>query len=182
MSQRANWLLGLIDGLRTYAGVGVAPETPTEIDVEELIDYLWQEVGISGFTLERAVPSEPVVVGRTPVTHILSNLIANAVHHHHRAEGRIKVSVGRHLDGVQIVVEDDGPGVEARYREYVLEALTTLQPRDRGGRSGLGLAIVKRFVDQLGGSIVLDDSELGGLRVTVRWSDDGAAGLADLPG
>lgn len=76
-----------------------------------------------------------------------------------------KVRARLAVDGasIRVIVEDDGPGLPPEKRA---EALA------RGGRldesvpgTGLGLAIVQEIAGLYGGSVALDDSELGGLRV-----------------
>jgi signal transduction histidine kinase len=74
-----------------------------------------------------------------------------------------------HGNHVAIIVEDDGPGIPESDRQRVFERFVRLdeaRARDVGG-SGLGLAIVREVVAGHGGSVVLDDSPLGGARFTV---------------
>ena len=71
-------------------------------------------------------------------------------------------------DGAQVVVtvDDDGPGLEPGLREAVLRRGVRVD--ETGPGSGLGLAIVRDLCDLYGGSIALDTSPFGGLRVTLR--------------
>ncbi len=64
-----------------------------------------------------------------------------------------------------LVVEDDGPGLPAEARGDVFERGARLDERRPG--SGLGLSIVNDLVTLYGLAIALDDSPLGGLRVSV---------------
>ena len=71
---------------------------------------------------------------------------------------------------VEIVVEDDGPGIPENRRE---EAFRPFHRLDEGrnlqsGGSGLGLAIARDIARAHGGDIVLDKSAMGGLKAVIR--------------
>ncbi|HCO55511.1 MAG TPA: hypothetical protein DIT93_10895, partial [Pelagibacterium sp.] len=67
---------------------------------------------------------------------------------------------------VEIVVEDNGPGLTAAEAGQVLRRGVRLDEKTPG--SGLGLDIVKELVDIYGGDLTLTRSDLGGLRATLR--------------
>jgi signal transduction histidine kinase len=93
---------------------------------------------------------------------LLGNLLDNAWKWA-RTTIRLSITAGRQTD---IVVEDDGTGIEAGELDQMLR---------RGGRQdetitghGIGLSVVRGMVEELGGSIEIGRSEtLGGLRITV---------------
>ena len=66
---------------------------------------------------------------------------------------------------VQIVVEDNGPGLSEDEARAVLRRGVRLDEKTPG--SGLGLDIVKELVDVYGGELTLGRSQLGGLRATL---------------
>ena len=77
-------------------------------------------------------------------------------------------------DGVELVVEDDGPGEPGGRAERVFERFVRLdeaRARDAGG-SGLGLAIVEEIVRAHGGSVSVSSSQ----RWAVRGSSYGCRG------
>ncbi|MDX9875556.1 MAG: ATP-binding protein [Spongiibacteraceae bacterium] len=63
-------------------------------------------------------------------------------------------------DGLVIAIDDDGPGVPLPLRARVLERGVRADGRHEG--QGLGLAVVADLLAHLGGSIDVDESELGG--------------------
>ena len=102
--------------------------------------------------------------GSNDLQRILFNLIVNArdaVGMH----GRIQLGA-RMLENqmIEIRVDDDGPGIDEADRERMLEPYET---GDESDGVGLGLAVCQRTAEELGGSLVLDDSPLGGLAVRV---------------
>ncbi|MEA3292027.1 MAG: ATP-binding protein, partial [Pseudomonadota bacterium] len=66
--------------------------------------------------------------------------------------------------GVELVIEDNGPGFPEEMIERIFEPYVTSKKKG----TGLGLAIVKRIVEEHGGMIRAGNAESGGGRVTMR--------------
>jgi signal transduction histidine kinase len=107
---------------------------------------------------------------------VLRNAGDNAARHAHST---VAMSTSRTPGGIEICVDDDGPGIAPGDRSRVFERFVRLdaaRARDHGG-SGLGLAIVAEVVAAHGGRVAMADSPLGGaqLRITLpAASDDGS--------
>ncbi|WP_348538844.1 ATP-binding protein [Sphingomonas alba] len=101
-----------------------------------------------------------VAIERQDLDEMLGNLVENAAKY---GNGRVFVTVEQVGDkGVEILVEDDGPGIPAAERESIFQRGARLDT-DKPG-TGLGLAIVRDVAEIYGGSIRLEESEdLGGL-------------------
>jgi len=69
-------------------------------------------------------------------------------------------------DRMQLVVEDDGPGLPPDRREEVIRRGARLDENAPG--SGLGLSIIDELARAYRGSLSLGDSQLGGLSVIVQ--------------
>jgi signal transduction histidine kinase len=117
-----------------------------------------------------AVSAGRITGDATGLRRALNNLADNAARH-----AQSKVSFGlTTIDGtVVLTVDDDGPGIPQPDRRRVLERfvrLDTARTRDTGntGGSGLGLAIVTQLVTAHGGSISIEQSQLGGAQVIIR--------------
>lgn len=97
---------------------------------------------------------------------MLQNLLDNALRYGTRAEVQVK-----HLtNAVEIMVDDNGPGIPADKRQDVFRPFTRLDEArnlNQGG-VGLGLTIARDVARGHGGNITLSHSPLGGLRATVR--------------
>ncbi len=105
-------------------------------------------------------------LGMPPETlsEILGAVLENAVRH---ARRQVRMRADASGQGVAITIEDDGPGIaEARVGEALLRGARLDQS---GPGSGLGLAIARELVEATGGTIHLDASPLGGLRVAFAW-------------
>ncbi len=94
---------------------------------------------------------------------IIGNLLENAGKW---ASRRVNITVGAAMGGqrqFEIVIEDDGPGLEDDKMEAALKRGSRVDETKPG--TGLGLAIVQDTVREYGGQLHLDRSPLGGLRV-----------------
>jgi signal transduction histidine kinase len=124
--------------------------------VERAVTRLYPDV-----TVDIAGDKESAVhIERQDLDEMLGNLVENAAKY---GNGRVFVTVEQVPDkGVEILVEDDGPGIPAAERESIFQRGARLDT-DKPG-TGLGLAIVRDVAEIYGGSIRLEESEdLGGL-------------------
>lgn len=96
----------------------------------------------------------------------LNNLVANATRH----AAQVAITVGRRGRAVEVVIDDDGPGIPEEAREDVFKPFYRLDGsrNPATGGVGLGLTIARDVVSGHGGSIQLDTSPLGGLRARIR--------------
>jgi two-component system osmolarity sensor histidine kinase EnvZ len=71
---------------------------------------------------------------------------------------------------VEILVDDDGPGIPAERYEEAFKPFSRLdEARNQNEKGvGLGLAIARDMARGLGGDVTLARSPLGGLRAVVR--------------
>jgi signal transduction histidine kinase len=99
---------------------------------------------------------------REDLLELLGNLLDNACKW---ADAEVHLSLMQEGEGYRLWVDDDGPGIAAERREAVLGRGTRLDEQVAG--HGLGLGIVRDMVEAWGGSLSLEDSPLGGLRVAI---------------
>ncbi len=95
-----------------------------------------------------------------------SNIIENAARYANRI---IRITEHDSSDSIEITIEDDGIGIPDDKKADALRPFVRLDEA-RGtatGGTGLGLSIAKTAIENHGGQLFLEDSELGGLRVRV---------------
>ena len=124
--------------------------------VQRAVDRLYERVTIDIAGDQQA----QVRVERQDLDEMLGNLVENAAKY---GGGRVFVTVEPKARNVDILVEDDGPGIP---KERAGELFTRGARLDTTGKpgTGLGLAIVRDVAEIYGGSVHLEESEdLGGL-------------------
>ena len=95
-----------------------------------------------------------------------ANIIENAARF---AKSTIKITEIDTNENIEIIIEDDGPGIPDDKKADALRPFVRLD-NARGtktGGTGLGLSIAKTAIENHGGQIFLENSDLGGLRVRV---------------
>jgi signal transduction histidine kinase len=95
------------------------------------------------------------------------NLLDNACRH---ARSRVTLTLGASDGIVELVVDDDGPGIAPADRTRIFDRFTRLdegRARDAGG-AGLGLAMVHSIVERHDGTVGVNDAPGGGARFVVR--------------
>jgi len=104
---------------------------------------------------------------------VVNNLIDNASSFTPQG-GEVRVLLRRTRNDIDIVVEDDGPGVPEHALERIFERFYTDRPEDQGfgQNSGLGLSISRQIVEAHGGKILVENRTDGesvvGARFTLR--------------
>jgi two-component system, OmpR family, sensor histidine kinase RstB len=114
----------------------------------------------------------PVRVDRLLFRRAIQNLVSNALRY---ARSQIVVRYSREQSATLVEVCDDGPGIPPEQHEQIMQPFFHGDERSNKvpGGAGLGLAIVRRIVALHGGSITIENTEIGGARFLTRWPDGG---------
>ena len=151
---------------RSRAAAQAAPGTRTAVG--PVIDGLLRVVGRVHAGRSLTLTSEPIAPTTSfagelqDLQEIVGNVLDNACAWA-RSEVRVSASSDRALRQLHIVVDDDGPGIDAARRDAVIARGARLDESVPG--SGLGLAIVHELVALYGGKVTLGAAPIGGLRV-----------------
>jgi anti-sigma regulatory factor (Ser/Thr protein kinase) len=112
----------------------------------------------------RAPLSVPVLADARHLRRALGEVIDNG-HVHGGAPVRIVIEADE--DVASITIADAGRGIPAADRDRVFDAYTRLDLPDGPSGLGLGLTIARRLVESFGGSIVVDETPVGGAAVRI---------------
>jgi two-component system, OmpR family, osmolarity sensor histidine kinase EnvZ len=157
----------MIDEYLAFAR-GEAGEPPQTIALADVLNRAAEDARRAGAEVEVRAPDDLTASLRPlAIRRALANLAGNAASHgeHVRLTARALPS-----GGLEIVVEDDGPGIPEAMHEEAFRPFSRLDPSRNQNRKGvgLGLAIARDVARGHGGDITLDRSDLGGLKAMVR--------------
>jgi signal transduction histidine kinase len=146
------------------SGARLGARCPIGVPVEGLLRALERLHAERGLAIEAQVAAELAArVEREDLEEMLGNLLDNACKW---ARSSVRLAAAAEAGLVSITVDDDGPGLDPALRESVLQRGVRVDEAAPG--SGLGLAIVRDLAELYGGSVALDRSPAGGVRVRLR--------------
>ncbi len=167
-SQRLEQLLAdLLDLDRLRRGV-IEPRLE-RVDVAELLRATLAPLDIE---VECHFEEVTLALDTGKVQRIVENLVVNAARHTPAGTRVWLRATPCSPDGIEIRVEDDGPGIPADQRGNIFE------PFNRGDQalghapgSGIGLALVQQFTELHGGKVWVEDRTGGGASFVVQLPD-----------
>jgi two-component system osmolarity sensor histidine kinase EnvZ len=146
---------------------GEGTEEAVETDVSLLLEEVAAATRREGTPLSVSVGPEYVMPVRpNALRRCLGNLIANA----RRYGTHVWLTGIAVADGIDIVIDDDGPGIPLADRGRVFRPFVRLDAsrNPSTGGVGLGLTIARDVARGHGGDVRLDTSPQGGLRARVH--------------
>jgi signal transduction histidine kinase len=154
-------LLPIVERARALVFAGVRDEGP-ELDISESVADL------------------VVVADPDRLLQVLVNLLQNAVDANREGGGTcVWVSARRRGSAIEIIVDDEGVGIDPDIQEHLFEPFATSKPPGEG--TGLGLYASYMLVQTMGGDLTLENRDQGGASARVRLPA-GAETLAKKPG
>jgi len=145
-------------------GEEVGPAASFEIGalLEEIVNAARRHSSDIGLQIQGRIE---VMIRREAMKRCLDNLLSNALRYGRKAN----VSMAVRSNAVDIIIDDDGPGVAPDKREEVFRPFFRLEGsrNPETGGVGLGLTIARDVARFHGGDVVLEDSPMGGTRARV---------------
>ncbi len=155
----------MLDEYLAFAGGGRS-EQPAETNLSELLEDVVSRARRKGGNIDlHTEGSISVMLKPNGFRRCVTNLIENAA----RYGTNVAVVAGKRGDAIEILVDDDGPGIPAGKREDVFKPFFRLEGsrNPETGGVGLGLSIARDVMRAHGGEVSLDQSPSGGLRARV---------------
>ncbi|MBB6092184.1 two-component system sensor histidine kinase PhoQ [Povalibacter uvarum] len=150
-------------------GLGTAP-VDVRAALEALRGALLKVYMDRGIVCDLSVAEGCMYFGdREDLSEMAGNLLDNAFKW---AKSRVRLTANRlaspaaRRDGLQLIVEDDGPGIPEAERARVLDRGARLDERVSG--QGIGLSVVREVAKLNGGTLHIGESALGGALIEIR--------------
>lgn len=165
--QLTRMIVTLLDVAKSDEGQ-LAPN-PARVELRSLVGAVLAELAIAaefrGAQLQNEVGAGAVQADEDLLRRTLENLVENAIRH---APAQTPVSVSsRSVDEwVELRIRDLGPGVPVAMHERVFDAFTqddSHGPASTRTSRGLGLTFCKRAIEEMGGTIWVEDANPGAI-------------------
>jgi len=165
----------LIDDLQTLAlsDAGALNIEKNSVDLGQLVcqcvDSFRDRLAARNITIDLQLAEDVNLAADQPrLRQLLHNLLENSSRYVNE-DGQVRVSLTRKQGGVELVLEDSGPGLENEQVNRLFDRFYRVESsrsRSSGG-TGLGLSICKNIVDAHDGSIQATHSVMGGLKILI---------------
>lgn len=177
---QAGRMSSMLTGLLAYSRIGRKKAAVEPVDTRAMVDAIARSLATGDghrILIEGDWPT--IATLAQPLDLVVRNLVDNALKHHDRPTGEIRLSARlARPDVLTISVADDGPGIAPEHQAAVFQPFVTLGDGSRvtGGEesasgTGIGLSIVRRAVETIGGSLTLesDPATRRGSTFIVDW-------------
>jgi two-component system osmolarity sensor histidine kinase EnvZ len=156
----------MVEGYLDFAR-DIAAGEPEPVDVGELLGEVGAEAKRGGGAVECKAGAGIIAPARRDA---LKRAVGNLVENGLKYASRVWLSARRTDGAVEIVVDDDGPGIDPKSYDEALKPFVRLPEGEAASSSGvgLGLAVVREVARTHGGEVSLDRAPQGGLRAVLK--------------
>jgi light-regulated signal transduction histidine kinase (bacteriophytochrome) len=186
IGQQARYQQALLRDVERYLAAnqprGALALTDVRQTIAALLARAQDRISAAGADITVGEPLPPAWIDTPRLADLFEIVLDNALRHGSAEKSAL---AGRHAAPLHITIEgecvgtlvryrvsDNGPGIEAEYRERVFRAFERLE--SGGDGTGIGLAIVRRIAESCGGRAYVDAAQGGGCCVVFELSGEPA--------
>lgn len=156
----------MVNGYLAFAR-GEIPEIEQATELPAMLLRIARDAA-PGKDIQTEFPDEPAQFYARPMAlaRAFSNIIENAARY---AKKTIRITEHDTADQVEVIIEDDGPGIPDDKKRDAMRPFVRLDEsrNEKTGGTGLGLSIAQTAIENHGGQLFLENSDLGGLKVRI---------------
>jgi two-component system, OmpR family, osmolarity sensor histidine kinase EnvZ len=156
----------MVQGYLDFAR-GEGTEAPIEVDLQSFLEEIVAAARRDGQSISLTAPVDYRLLLRpNAMKRCIGNLVGNACRH----GSHVWLTALPARGAIDIMIDDDGPGIPAEQREAVFRPFFRLDPSRNitTGGVGLGLTIARDIARGHGGDLTLETSPQGGLRTRLH--------------
>jgi signal transduction histidine kinase len=145
--------------------------TKQEVAINKFVrNVVDNHINDMGSKIDTNISEEDIIIHTDPtwLSHIINNLIDNAVKYSLYADQNPKVTVERSEKEVLIIIKDYGIGIPKTDHKYIFGSFFRAKNVTNIKGTGLGLNIVKEFINKLGGEVSFTSQEGKGSTFTLK--------------
>ncbi len=161
---KANDMDRLINELTFYSKIDTnrIPYTFSKVHVVDYFDDCVEELSMEleerGMELvydNRVAQDVMIIADVEQLKRVINNIISNSIKYMDKEKGKIQIRLKDVGDFIQVEIEDNGKGIEAKNVPYIFERFyrTDASRNSAKGGSGIGLSIVKKILEDHGGKV-----------------------------
>lgn len=151
----------LVSGLLEYSRITSAGKPFANVQIPDLIRKVKSDLKISIEENKAEIilfDLPTLYCDELQMRQLFQNLISNAIKFRSESVPIIKISAEQQERHWLFKVEDNGIGLDPRYKEQVFQIFTRLHSQDKYQGSGIGLSVCKKIIERHGGRIWLEST------------------------
>ncbi len=156
----------MVNGYLAFAR-GETPEIEQAVELPAMLTRIARDAAPDKKIILN-LPTNPMQFYARPnsLTSAFTNVIENAARF---AKKKIQITEIDEPESVTVIIEDDGPGIPDDKKAVAMQPFVRLDEsrNESTGGTGLGLSIAQTAIENHGGQIFLENSDLGGLKVRI---------------
>lgn len=172
LRNRVQRMNNFIDGLLDYSRIGKVTGEKTRVDVQQLLLEIIDSIAPPATFVINIAENMPILQTEAlALQQVFSNLIGNAIKHHHREDGTITITAQEKRQYYQFSIADNGTGIAPEDQEKIFVIFQTIAGKNTKENTGIGLSIVKKIIEKQGGKIWLESKLNQGTTFHFTWKN-----------
>ena len=159
--QGAQRMNTLISGLLEYSRIASVGKPFTNVNLTDLIKKVRSDLKISieENNAEFLLFDLPdIYCDELQIRQLFQNLISNGIKFRSESDPIIKISAERSDRHWLFKIEDNGIGIDMKFKDQVFQIFSRLHAQDKYQGSGIGLSVCKKILERHGGQIWLEST------------------------